>query len=157
MDLRTIAERQAAILLPQRIVARILNAFGLVGLWLVALGLYGVMAYAVSQRTREIGIRMALGARVVDVLGLVVRQGAVLTALGVGLGLGLSLIAARLLEAALPAIRRWDRNFLYGIGTLDPFTYIGAALLLLFVALAACWIPARRAAKVDPVVALRYE
>ena len=157
LDLRTIAERQAAILLPQRIVARILNAFGLVGLWLVALGLYGVMAYAVSQRTREIGIRMALGARVVDVLGLVVRQGAVLTALGVGLGLGLSLIAARLLEAALPAIRRWDRNFLYGIGTLDPFTYIGAALLLLFVALAACWIPARRAAKVDPVVALRYE
>ncbi|MBI5386422.1 MAG: ABC transporter permease [Verrucomicrobia bacterium] len=157
LDLRTIAERQAAMLLPQRIVARILNAFGLVGLWLVALGLYGVMAYAVSQRTREIGIRMALGARVVDVLGLVVRQGAVLTALGAGLGLGLSLIAARWLEAALPTLRQWDRNFLYGVEVWDLWTYFGTASLLLLITLVACWIPARRAAKVDPVVALRYE
>lgn len=116
----------------------------------------GFTAVAVlTMATREIGIRMGLGAQVADVLELAVRQGAVLTALGVGLGL--SLVAARLLESAPPALREWDRNFLYGIGPWDPFTYIGAALLLLLVALAACWIPARRAAKVDPMVALRYE
>jgi predicted permease len=156
-DVRTVAERVSGLLLPQRVLSGILNSFGLIGLLLSATGLYAVIAYAVRRRTREIGIRMALGARPRDVLASVLRQGTLLIALGLVLGLGLSLLVTRLLTALLPQIRAWDKFFLYGIYTWDLATYLAAALVIGVVALLACYLPARRAARIDPMVALRYE
>jgi ABC-type antimicrobial peptide transport system permease subunit len=129
-----------------RMASTLTSLFGLTALLLAGIGLYGVMSQAVSRRTREIGIRMALGAGRSDVLRLMLKQGLLLTGLGLVLGLLAALLLTRLIQ-----------TLLYGVGTTDPLTFVAVALLLAGVALLACWIPARRAAKVDPMVALRYE
>jgi ABC-type antimicrobial peptide transport system permease subunit len=126
--------------------ATLLSGFGLLALLLAALGIYGVLAYAISRRTREIGVRMALGAQIKDVLTLVMRQGIGLLAMGIVLGLLGAFAATRLL-----------RSFLFEVQPLDPLTFGVVVVLLASVALLACWLPARRAAKVDPMEALRYE
>jgi len=124
----------------------LLSIFASLALTLAAVGVYGVMAYAVAQRTREIGVRLALGAQPRDVLGMVLLGGGRLAAFGIVLGLAGALI-----------LNRFLRSQLYGVSAHDPLTYAGVALLLGIVALAACYLPARRATRVDPLVALRYE
>jgi putative ABC transport system permease protein len=124
----------------------LLSIFASLALTLAAVGIYGVMAYAVAQRTREIGVRLALGAQPRDVLGMVLLGGGKLTAFGIILGLVGALI-----------LNRFLRSQLYGVSAHDPLTYAAAAVLLSVVALVACYLPARRATRVDPLVALRYE
>ncbi|MDQ3173642.1 MAG: ABC transporter permease, partial [Acidobacteriota bacterium] len=145
-DVKTLTEHMRLALFPGRVAATVLGAFGLVALILSASGIYGVTSYAVAQRTREIGIRMALGARLRDVLMLVVGNGVKLMAIGVGIGLA----GAFLLTRALTSL-------LNGISPTDPVTFIFVSVLLVTVALLATYIPARRATKVDPLIALRYE
>ena len=145
-EIKTLDEFIAFSFWPMQMGARLVGAFGLLGLLLASVGLYGVMSYAVAARTREIGVRMALGAERRDVLRLIAGQGMRLTLLGTGAGLALALVATRVL-----------RRFLFGIGATDPLTFFSVALVLTLVALLACWLPARRATKVDPLVALRYE
>jgi predicted permease len=146
VEVNTMAEHLGFALLPQRIGAWVLGVFGAIAALLAALGLYGVMTYVVSQRTAEIGIRMALGARARDVRMLVVRRALALTLTGLGLGLAGALAAARALEA-----------FLVDVSPNDPVTFASVALLFTSVALLASWLPARRAASVDPMRALRSE
>ena len=122
------------------------GVFAAVAVALAAIGLYGVISYAVTQRTQEIGIRMALGAQTRDVLKLIIGQGLVLTLSGIALGSLMALGLTRLLS-----------GLLFGVGARDPLTFATTALMLTFVALLACWIPARRAAKVDPLTSLRCE
>ena len=131
---------------PSQMGALLSGALGFLALLLASAGIYAVMAYAVTQRTREIGIRMALGAQHKDVLGLVLREGMRLVVAGVAIGLLASIIGSRVLS-----------KFLYGLSALDGLAFAGVSLLLAAMALVACWIPARRAIRVDPMVALRYE
>jgi putative ABC transport system permease protein len=124
----------------------LLSIFAASAVVLSAIGIYGVMAYVVAQRNREMGIRLAMGAQTLDVLKLVLRQGGRLAAAGVLVGIVAALGMMRLLS-----------SLLYGVSAADPLTFAGVAILLMLVSLAACYIPARRATRVDPMVALRYE
>ncbi|HZN10704.1 MAG TPA: FtsX-like permease family protein, partial [Blastocatellia bacterium] len=130
----------------QRFNLLLLGSLGAAALLLAVVGVFGVVNYSVAQRTHEIGIRVALGAQERDVLGLVIRQGMTPALLGVALGVAGSL-----------ALTRWMQELLYGVSATDPLTFALVALLLTLVALAACYLPARRAARVDPLVALRQQ
>jgi len=145
-DVKTMEERVAVTLETRRFAVVLLGIFGALALLLAAIGLYGVLAFAVSQRTREIGIHMALGARTRDVLLMVLRQGMSLVLIGVVLGM-----------AGAYAVTRMIRSLLFEVGTTDPLTFVLVSLLLAVVGFVACYLPARRATKVDPLVALRYE
>jgi predicted permease len=142
----TIEEHLRSALFLPRLGGTLFGAFGIIGLLLAAIGLYGIMSYSVSRRTREIGIRIALGAQIGAVQRLIVRQGMLLAAAAVVLGLPAALVLAK-----------FSSSFLYGIRPHDIVTFLTVPLLLLGIALVACWIPARRAARVDPQSALRYE
>lgn len=144
--LQTIEQYMALPLFPARTTGLLLGASGILAVVLTAIGLFGVIAYVVSQRTHEIGVRMALGARQTDVLKLVMRQGLYVTSIGLFIGLPAACVAARLLAPLL-----------YGIGANDPVTLVGVAVGVTAVAMFACYVPARRAMRVDPAVALRYE
>jgi predicted permease len=144
MENQTLAAALGTVLFPARVGAILLGTFGLLGLALAAVGLYGVIAYTVSRRTREIGVRMALGADAARVLGMVLRRGLTLIGAGVLAGGLLALLAARVLA-----------DVLYGVGSADPITYFVAGTLLAGVAVVANLVPAVRAARVDPMVALR--
>ncbi|HMB28242.1 MAG TPA: FtsX-like permease family protein, partial [Blastocatellia bacterium] len=145
-DVKTLTEHMSLSLFPARAFASLLSAFGLLALALAAIGIFGVMSYAVSQRTREIGVRMALGAGAKDIFKLVIGRGLLLTSIGVGVGLALALVGTRLIS-----------SLLYSVSAIDPLTFAGVTLLLVAVAFLACYFPARRAMKTDPMVALRYE
>lgn len=133
-------------LAPRRLNVLLLGIFAAIALAVATVGIYGVMSFSVAQRTHEIGIRMALGAERRNVLGLVVRQSLRLTLLGVAIGI-----------AGALALTRFLASWLFGVKPTDPLTFVAVSLILIVVALAACYIPARRAAKVDPMVALRHE
>ncbi len=143
---KTLDEHLGISLFPARIAALLLGSFGCIALILAAIGIYGVMAYSVAQRTREIGIRMALGAQTLDVLKMVLKQGALLVAIGLAIGLLASLVLTNFMSSVL-----------YGVSATDLLTYAVVSAVLTGVALAACFVPARRAAKTDPMIALRYE
>ena len=145
-DVSTLTERRHSSLAPERLNLTLLGSFAAVGVLLAAIGLYGVISYAVTQRTREIGIRMSLGAQKRGVLTLVLLQGMKLGLIGVLIGLSGAWALTRLMQ-----------NLLFTVSATDPLTFAVIALLLTLVALLACWIPARRATKVDPMVALRCE
>jgi putative ABC transport system permease protein len=143
---RTMTQMMSATLAERRFALLLLGGFAVVALLLAATGIYGVMAYAVTQRTREIGIRIALGARSADVLRLIIKQGLSLALIGVVIGL-----------VGAFALTRLMKDLLFGLSATDPLTFIVIALLLTFSMMLACWIPARRAMKVDPIVALHCE
>jgi ABC-type antimicrobial peptide transport system permease subunit len=148
-DVKSQLEQADETLSLERLFAKLLSLFGLLAQTLAAVGIYGVLAWSVSQRTREIGIRMALGARRGDVLLMIMRQGGALVLLGVAPGLFSAYALLKYLSSAT--------QMLYGVSPTDPPTLGGSALLLALVALAASYLPARRATKVDPLVALRAE
>jgi len=145
-NVQTLTEHMNVPLFPFRIAATVLGSFGLLAIVLAAIGIYGVMSYVVAGRTREIGVRIALGAARTDVLLLIVRQGMTLAVFGLGIGLLAALAVAQLLT-----------KLLFGVSAFDLTTFIGVSLLLALVAALACYLPARRATKVDPLMALRYE
>ncbi len=145
-DVATMEQRMSDFLARRRFAMVMLAVFAAIAVLLTAVGIYGVMSYSVTQRTNEIGIRVALGATSRDVLSLILRQGMTLALIGAVLGLVIAFALTRFLSAML-----------FGIRATDPLTFVGVALLLIAVALLACWIPARRATKVDPMIALRCE
>lgn len=145
-DIKPLADIVADSMTTPRFSVLLLSAFGGLALLLAAIGMYGVISYNVAQRTQEIGIRIALGAQRRDVLQIVFRYGIRLTAFGIGIGLAVAFGVTRLMN-----------SFLYGVQATDPLTFASVVAVLVLVALAACYIPARRAMKVDPMVALRYE
>jgi predicted permease len=155
----TQSARAEATLGQERLYARLFSFFGTVALVLAAIGLFGVLAYSVSQRTQEIGVRMAFGAQVNNVLRMVIWQGMKLVLLGLAASAVIGYAFMRLLESQYFAASTWKQlnRQLYGVTVSDRLTWIIIASLLTLVALIACWLPARRAAKVNPVVALRYE
>ncbi len=134
------------VLTQERLFATLCSFFGILALALAAVGLYGLMSYSVVRRTGEIGLRMALGALPRSVLAMIVRESLILVVIGVAVGLAASWAAAR-----------WISSLLFGLTPNDPLTYATVAFLLLAVALLACWIPARRAARINPMIALRAE
>ncbi len=146
VEVATMQENISLAFLPARIAAGLLGMFGLLGVIIASTGIYGIISYAASQRTNEIGIRMALGARPLDVFRLVIGQGMELTLIGVIVGVGASFALTRLLS-----------TLLVGVSTADPVTFVGITLVISTVGLLACYLPARRAMKVDPLKALRYE
>jgi predicted permease len=145
-EIRTETEQINRQVFPERLIARLSSFFGLLALVLACIGLYGLLSFEVTRRTREIGIRMALGAKAGDVLRAVIGQGIALAAVGIAIGTGVAL-----------GVTRFLGSLLYNVKAEDPLTFAGVALLLVTVAALACYIPALRAASVDPMVALRYE
>jgi predicted lysophospholipase L1 biosynthesis ABC-type transport system permease subunit len=145
-DTRTLEEHIGVSLFLQRMAATLLGIFGVFALSLAALGLYGVMAYTVSQRTRELGIRISVGAKQWEILTLILEEGLMLSIIGMVAGVAIAL-----------AVTRLSAHLLYGVSAADPLTFAVVALLLLVVATAAAYFPALRATKVDPVIALRIE
>lgn len=145
-DQRRLEEHVRAASFQQRMAGTLLSVLGVLALLLAAVGIYGVLAYAVGQRTREMGLRMALGAAGGDILRLVLRQGMKWVLLGMALGL-----------ASASALTRLMRSLLFGVSATDPLSFAAAATLLGLVALAACYLPAWRASRMDPLLALRYE
>jgi putative ABC transport system permease protein len=129
-----------------RLVVLLFGVFSMFALLLASIGIYGVIAYSVAQRTHEIGIRLAVGAQTRDVMKMIIKQGMILALIGAGLGLAGAFVATRVM-----------RGLLFGVSATDPLIFIGVSLLITMVALLACYIPARRATKVDPLIALRYE
>jgi putative ABC transport system permease protein len=146
VDAKTMEERTSALTAQIQTSVIMFSAFAALALLLSAVGIYGVMAYAVTQRRREIGVRMAMGAQEADVLRLIIGQGIRLTLRGVAIGVALALATTRLLA-----------GLLYGVSAADPTTIALATALAIAVALTACYLPARRATKVDPLVALKAE
>jgi ABC-type antimicrobial peptide transport system permease subunit len=139
-DIKTLTEHMNIPLFPARMAANVLGSFGVLALVLAAIGIYGVMSYVVAGRTREIGLRMAL------VRQLILRQGMMLAGIGLVLGLAVVFVLARFLT-----------SMLYGVSPSDPVTFLGISFLLAMVALLACYLPARRAARIDPMIAIREE
>jgi len=131
---------------PRRFSAMLVGIFAMLAVALAAVGIYGVTSYTVSQRTQEVGLRMALGAQAANVRSMILMQMIKFTALGVAIGLAGAFVVARFLA-----------SLLFGVGTHDPVTFLGVALVLILVAVLAAYVPARRAMRVDPIVALRYE
>jgi predicted permease len=152
LNVKTQVEQADETLRMERLFAKLVTLFALLAQQLAAIGLFGVLAYTVSQRTHEIGIRMALGANRGNVMKMIVRQGMTLAVLGVILGLAGAYVLTKYLESWISLSK-----MLFGVKVSDPLTYGVIAVLLTLVALIACYIPARRATKVDPLVALRYE
>jgi predicted permease len=145
-NVETLTDHMNVPLFPFRLAATVLGAFGVLAIVLAAIGIYGVMSYVVAGRTREIGVRVALGAERRDVLLLIIRQGMTLAVMGLAIGLLIAFGVAQLLA-----------KLLFGVSPFDPLTFAGVSLLLGLVAVVACYVPARRATKVDPLIALRYE